>query len=70
MTKVYMVAPWEDYYGYDMACARMFSREEDAERYCAKRRETDKSWAVEEYDLDADVVDKWAERPYNRDCSN
>jgi hypothetical protein len=46
MTKVYMVAPFEDYYGYDMACARMFSNREDAERYCAKRREKGmvKSW--------------------------
>jgi len=57
MQKVYMVAPWEQYYGYDMACARMFSTLEEAERYCAKRQETDKSWEVEEYDVDAELVD-------------
>jgi hypothetical protein len=56
MTKVYMVAPFEDYYGYHMACARMFSNREDAERYCAKRREKDNSWEVEEYDVDDETV--------------
>ena len=57
MVKVYMVAPWEQYYGYDMACARFFSRKEDAEEYCEKRREKDNSWEVEEYDMDSELVD-------------
>ena len=57
MQKVYIVAPFEDYYGYNMACARMFSRKEDADRYCQKRQEQDSSWEVEEYDVDVEVVD-------------
>ena len=56
MTKVYMVAPYEAYYGYDMACARMFSSREDAYKYCEKRQVEDSSWEVEEYDLDEEVV--------------
>ena len=57
MQKVYMVAPWEQYYGYDMACARFFSRKEDADQYCEKRQEKDSSWEVEEYDVDSELVD-------------
>jgi hypothetical protein len=57
MQKIYMVAPWEQYYGYDMACARFFTSQEDAERYCDLRREKDKSWDWDEYDVDVDVVD-------------
>ena len=55
--KVYMVAPWEQYYGYDMACARFFSTKEEADRYCEKRQEKDSSWEVEEYDVDSELVD-------------
>ena len=51
MELVYMVAPWEQYYGYDMACARFFSSKEDAERFCAKKQEQDNSWEVEEYEV-------------------
>ena len=57
MVKVYMVAPWEQYYGYDMAFARFFSNQKDADEYCEKRREKDNSWEVEEYDLDSELVD-------------
>lgn len=55
MTKVYMVAPYEDCYGYHMASARMFSRKEDAYKYCEKKNAEDNSWEVEEYDVDDEV---------------
>ena len=55
MQKVYMVAPWEQYYGYDMAGARFFTSKEEAERFCAKRHEKDSSWEVEEYDVDQEL---------------
>ena len=50
--KVYMVAPWEQYYGYDMAGAHFFSTQAAAYAFCAKRCETDNSWEVEEYEVD------------------